>query len=296
LTEQEKPPKILNVIFQGLIVFFQDTSDEDPKKHKITALMPNVGADHSYRAGNWLAEVSLAAESYKLTGVKAGDKLFNPREHTMLPKVSLRQVVSRHEVFARIELDLPEQLWSFRTVTLDEDVFVDPRFLQQHGLKEMLVANTHIFTYHVKDGSELHDVRLGEHPWAPDADYDATVANLHVIAGPECRPRVAHNIDEFHTATALMNDVELRLKENTGLLPPIPSQTTINERVQGVSQAELEDLTSRYIRLTEMGRIIRRRKIGPDQRPTPQDIGGVWEVIDELSESLSCGTSGGRQP
>jgi hypothetical protein len=294
----ESKTKTLNVIFQGLIVFFQNRADTNGLR-SITALIPNLGTDHAYRAGNWLSEISLAPGAYQLGKVDLdGDGDFCEKEHTILKGLNIRPVLSQHELCVSLQLPQPHHIASFRTVSIPRSAFVNPACLPC-DMKCLNVAHTHIFTYKVS--GHLHDVRLGDvnpdknstdiaaaHPWAPDADHCSEIANLHVLASPETRPRVPHHVDEFHLAASLLHDFELQLKENLPYLPPVPSQQEIDDRgVKGVIQAELEDLCSRNVRLGEMGRVI-RRKIDAAGDDGLLDIGGIWSVIDELSEPLAC--------
>ena len=54
----------LNVILHGLFAF-------DHQNDEIVAHIPNMGSEHTYKAGTWLAENALAEHSnLKLTGVK----------------------------------------------------------------------------------------------------------------------------------------------------------------------------------------------------------------------------------
>jgi len=52
----------LNVLFHGLFVFVD-------RPNGIEVLIPDMGADHVYRAGEWLGETTLARGSYELSGV-----------------------------------------------------------------------------------------------------------------------------------------------------------------------------------------------------------------------------------
>ncbi|MBL8219418.1 MAG: hypothetical protein JNL62_09315 [Bryobacterales bacterium] len=280
--------KRLNVIFHGLFVFVQNM--RRGRRAGITALLPNVGPYHGYLAGNWLSELSLAPGDYALTGVETGDGEFNRRDHFLFRNCRTRPSVSRFELYAQLSLPQPEFIWSLRSVDM-------PARTRRGELVTVRAAHTHVFVYRVSEKGELFDIRLGEHPWAPDADYVSDFANLHVFNSPETRPRVAHHLDEFQTATSLLNNIELRLDDTPPLLPGIPGRNSFPAAVQGVARAELEDLSSRNIRLGEMGRLIRKIMLRADKGYSPNkwlDLGSVWEVIDELSEPLSCTTPGGQ--
>lgn len=270
--------RYLNIIFHGLIVFIQ-RRDRDNKRSGIRVLIPNMGPNHAYLAGNWLGEIALAPGSYELRGVEPGEAKFDPERHTMLPETFQRPALTTHDCWVQMDVPQPHLIWSTRHVTLQA---VDGRGNQF----AMPAAHTHVFTF--KASGHLHDIRLGEHPWAPDADHTSTFANLHVFASPESRPRVSHHVDEFHLANTLLYNVELRLAEAPPHLPPIPPRREFPALLRNmVARPELEDLASRNIRMTEMGRLVRQGK-------TP-DIGSIWEVVDELSEPLACTTEGGDE-
>lgn len=270
--------KYLNVIFHGLIVFVQ-RRDVDNKRNGVRALIPNMGPNHAYLAGNWLGEIALASGTYELRGVKAGTAKFDSQRHTMMEGAFQRPALTTHDCWVSIEMPQPHLIWSTRHVILDaEDGRGNPI--------RMPAAHTHVMTFQV-DGA-LHDVRLGEHPWAPDADHVSTFANLHVFASPESRPRVSHHVDEFHLANTLLHNVDLRLTQPPPHLPPIPPRNQFPILLRGmVARPELEDLASRNIRMTEMGRLVRTGKT--------LDVGSIWEVVDELSEPLACTVEGGDE-
>ncbi|MBL8177227.1 MAG: hypothetical protein JNK48_21310 [Bryobacterales bacterium] len=274
----------LNVIFHGLFVFLQHRGNGG--RTGITALMPNVGPYHAYLAGNWLAELALAPGEYDLTGVEPGDGEFNPMHHDMLRDSRRRPGLSQHELYAQLHLPQPSFIWSLRSVQMEART-------RKGDKVKVQAAHTHVFVYAVK--GKLFDIRLGDHPWAPDSDRVPRIANLHVFNSPETRPRVAHHLDEFQTATSMMHNVELRLDDPPPLLPGIPGTKEFPAAVQGVARAELEDLASRNIRMAELGRIARRILLQPDRTAAAKwlDLGSVWEVLDELSEPLSCTTPGG---
>src|SRR5438874_13496708 len=67
-------PGKLNVIFHGLFSFDQE--------EEIIAYIPDMGSEHQYTAGNWLAETSLEEHGeFILDGVIPG----RPRENRLLP-------------------------------------------------------------------------------------------------------------------------------------------------------------------------------------------------------------------
>jgi hypothetical protein len=132
----------------------------------------------------------------------------------------------------------------------------------------------------------LPNVRLGDHPWAPDANPDLNSANLHIFASPETRPRIAHNMDEFHMATALLSNIDLHLR-TVKPLPAYPKQDQIDcdLGVPGlVVPEELEDLPSRNIRMADLGELRRQR----------QSLDCVWYPFEEFADPGSCTSPGAK--
>jgi hypothetical protein len=284
-------PNYLCVIIHGLVMLSQYDDGID-------ALIPNVGTSHAYRAGNWLAEIGFNPYDYQLRvqQVRPGHGAIDETRHTLIP-APVRRGLIEHECIVSISLPRPNiNVVSYRTVELDPtlDLFgpdaptVLQAVAQSTGYPHpspIRVSNVHIFLYKVVPGT-LPNVRLGDHPWAPDANPDLTSANLHIFASPETRPRIAHNMDEFHMATALLSNIDLHLR-TVKPLPPYPGQDQIDRElgVRGlVVPEELEDLPSRNIRLADLGELRRQR----------QCLGKVWDPFEEFADPGSCTSPGGK--
>src|SRR6266550_3204575 len=66
-------PGKLNVILHGLFDFNQETKDKNKEKDEIAVYIPNMGSAHLYKAGNWLAEITLEeGADLRLEGVTNG--------------------------------------------------------------------------------------------------------------------------------------------------------------------------------------------------------------------------------
>src|SRR5215468_5726887 len=71
-------PGRLNVILHGLFAFDQEK--------RIIAYIPDMGSEHQYKAGNWLAETTLEDQAdLTLEGVNPG----KPRVNKILPDHNL---------------------------------------------------------------------------------------------------------------------------------------------------------------------------------------------------------------
>lgn len=95
-------PGKLNVILHGLFALFQD--DE------LTAYIPNLGSEHVYKAGNWLAETTLAEHSdLRLERVKPGTNKFSP-DHNILFQGAVHAAMNTHQnqsIYATLRLPYP---------------------------------------------------------------------------------------------------------------------------------------------------------------------------------------------
>ncbi len=289
----KQQPHHLFVILHGLVMLSQTKDGFD-------ALIPNVGTGHAYRAGNWLAEIGFNPYDYRLTMQQAtpGTGIVRPDRHTLIP-ARVRRGLIEHECVVTISLPFPNvDVASYRTVALDPKK--DLIGSDAHGVLRAVahataspaasliyVSNVHIFRYDAKPGT-LPNVRLGDHPWAPDANRELASANLHIFASPETRPRVAHNVDEFHLATAMLSNIDLHLK-TVKPLPAYPDQKTIDSDLKVATRLvvpeELEDLPSRNIRMSDLGDLRRRR----------QSLNNMWDPFEEFADPGSCTSPGATE-
>src|SRR6266852_2607314 len=112
-------PGKLNVIFHGLFGFDQETKT----KEEIAVYIPNMGSAHRYKAGNWLAETTLAKGEYKLEGVTKGstDNKLNKDRNIVLDDVAVKANPDKPP-YATLRLPYPSlPIQSLRRLTIPAD-------------------------------------------------------------------------------------------------------------------------------------------------------------------------------
>lgn len=255
------PPTLyLNVIFHGLCVFVERKTD-------IAVFLPNMGDEHVYRAGTWLAETSLKRGSeFVLDGVKSGRALFDRQKYLFIP--NLRR--SRKQPFVRMTFPRPLEIFQLRPVTLQDKL----SGATASKLPSREWATQTVFRYEVGD---LGALRLGEHPWVPA--FVGDTANLHIYAEPEVGQDLGHSRREFEKGVELFKDVSLTLN-TVPLVPPVEKENL----PKGVSAVELDDLIPRSRRLALMGRF----------QKTARSLDLVWDDTEPFGGSPSaCGNVSG---
>ena len=173
---QENDRQTLYVIFHGAIAFYQtDTS--------ILALIADLGSDHQYLAGSWLAEQELERGSvHALTGVQAGAAKFGS---PIFPAADVdctghhcdamgSQAMGPNAPYAILQFPLPCQV-----TPMFEAVLADGSIQGVNG--EQRIPFTPVFQYTVNGKP-----RLGSH-WPgdgiePSSEADLQYRTLHVFA------------------------------------------------------------------------------------------------------------------
>src|SRR5437867_7389342 len=196
----------LNVILHGLFAF--DQGD------KIVAYIPNMGSEHVYMAGTWLAETALAEHAdLTLEGVTAGKKEDNNRlnrDHNIM--VGDAPVTANghecHCVHATLRFPYPPKKFEIRSLRR----FIIPakalggadmkRIVR--GRKEVQSATVQVLTYPFENDADL---RLGDHPWEPVLEWDPafkeSFVNLHVFSEPERNSTDNHLRQAFQASVGL---------------------------------------------------------------------------------------------
>lgn len=253
-------PGKLNVILHGLFTFFQ-TSDG------ITAFIPNMGSEHVYRAGNWLAETALAQQAdYTLVGVDPGGlATFNPQSNIILKDATLSDVNCCDRVYATLHFPVPDAIYSVGQLTIggdkiggDSAVKIDglPANPAQRSGTTLHSSSVQIFTYNFSSDAEL---RLGQHPWEPV--FEDGFVNLHIFSEPERTPDQDHVRHAFQMSTGLFTGIDLSMRgpmNPEGQTPVLPG---------GVDPLELQGLIRRQRWLGVLGRGIKEGR----------DINGIWD-------------------
>jgi hypothetical protein len=252
-------PGKLNVILHGLLAFDQETIE----KEEIAVYIPNMGSEHLYKAGNWLAETTLAKGDFKLEGVLNGstDNKLDKDRNIILGNVSVKKNPERPP-YATLRLPYPSlPIQSLRRLTIRADgLDGKTKATVLRGRDAVQTATVQVLTYPFESDASLS---LGDHPWEPVLE-DGYV-NLHVFSEPERNPTEKHLRDEFKDSIGLFEGVDLTLER-----PSQPADLDAERKEippPGVHELELEDLVQRQRRLAVLGRAIKESR----------DLNTIWD-------------------
>jgi hypothetical protein len=241
------PKAHLNVLFHGLFVFVE-------KETEIEVLIPDMGSDHVYRAGEWLGEITLQPDKvYELTGVTGGGGAFAPDKNMIVR--DLPASTGKKGVCARLKLLRPKNITSLRPVTLGPDCLTIED--EKNLVTSRTVSAEHVFTYDI-DNDDPTQVKLGDHVMSTSAqkfkDGDFYM-NLHIIAGPDHAEQEPHVKGGFDRAIELIP----HLQDKVTLIHPrkFPLLKRTDELPAGCIFEEFLELNQRVERLAYYGRDIR---------------------------------------
>jgi hypothetical protein len=256
----------LNVILHGLLSFDQETKE----KEEIAVYIPNMGSEHLYKAGNWLAETTLAkGADLKLVGVSKGstaNKLDKDR-NMILGDVP---VIKNPDTYATLRLPYPSlPIQSLRRLTIPADGLEgNAKATVLRGRDAVQTATVQVLTYPFASDADLMlvandpNLKPGDHPWEPVLE-DGYV-NLHVFSEPERNSTEQHLRYEFEASIGLFEGVELTLTQPA---QPADLDAEKKEIPPGVHELELEDLVQRQRRLAVLGRAIKESR----------DLNTIWD-------------------
>jgi hypothetical protein len=267
----------MNVLFHGLYVFIE-------RANKIEALIPDMGDEHVYRAGEWLGETQLRRGEYTLDNVRGTGGGFDGTKNLIVD--GFEKSSSREGVYASIIVPRPNSIVSLRTVTLDEAALTitDPAKVSSRNVSTIQVLN-----YTIDDPE---NVTLGDHVFTRSVQQsgDSFVFNLHIIAGPDVGEQPEHTIDGFGRASALLPGVEKLLQlHHSPEIPPVPLQAV----PPGCVHAEFIDHSERVLRSAFFGRRIRQALLANPPKPLPsfdemQGIGGDLKTCTFLISRIAA--------
>jgi hypothetical protein len=259
----------LNIILHGLYIIFV--------KDEITVYIPNMGSEHAYRAGNWLAETTMDEGDFRLEGTnsQSTDKHpFKPEDNILLRHVRVTDANCCDRVYATLHFPLPNSVLSLGKLGVpkggiggDSKDQIDP----QSG---KFSATVQILTYDFESDAEL---RLGDHPWEPV--FDDGFVNLHIFSEPDQAPEDDHVRHAFQMSMGLFTGVDLSLQKP---LDHTALDTKVEKTPPGVHPLELKSLLMRLQWLTALGRAIKEHR----------DLNGVWDDPVALGDAGSCSGGG----
>ena len=241
-------PGRLHVILHGLFVFRE-------RGDMMEALIPDMGHEHAYLGGTWLAETHLMDRTnYLLSGVNRPKKpaRFSSQVNIVLAAKTRAEMADhghQHGVYATLLLPCPEKIESLGRIPLnpDKDLGGDDK----PKVKARAISTVQVLTYSFDNDALL---RLGDHQWEPVPDADGCV-NLHVFSEPERHPNHNHMRLAFQVSAALLTGASLTLRRPPGLADLAAEEKEIPP---GIHRLELEDLIQRRRRLQVLGQAIRQ--------------------------------------
>ena len=165
----------VNVIFHGLFLFVK-------QKGFMDVLITNMGHDHVYRAGTFLAEETLMpapiSTPYFLDGVTGGDASFDTSNNIVFDDKDFNHRAPASEVYARLVLPIPIEIVSLRPTEDALEADYDP-----DGVVDgKNPCGVQILRYHADD---LDAVALPPHEATLGKNKGGTVLNLHIISEPD---------------------------------------------------------------------------------------------------------------
>jgi hypothetical protein len=265
----------LNVILHGLIVFFED-------EEEIVAYLPNMGPEHAYKAGTWLAETAIDEHADLKLNIgqevpKASKNKFEPTDNFFLKGVRPCTCgCENHTIYATLHLPYPhEEIHSLGPITIPEGSLDGADKGKVTGFQS---ATVQVLTYHFDNDADL---RFGDHPWEPVVELDTdgtTHVNLHIFSEPERSPNEDHVRHAFQVAMSVFAGLNVMLVR--------PARPGLEEvpypNIPGVIKLELEGLTQRRRRLDILGRAIRESR----------DLNSIWDAPIPFLDPNSCAGSG----
>jgi len=221
----------VNVIFHGLFLFVQQNGFLD-------VLIPNMGSDHVYRAGTFLAEETLLprplSSPYHLSGVTGRDASFDTAKNIVFEGQDYDHAASQDDVYARILLPVPVEIVSMRPTQDPLIADFDPGNL----VNNKNPCGVQVLRY---KAANLDAVQLVPHSAELGLNRGNVFLNLHIIAEPDRDLDVDHVRNGFEMALALLPGLSdpLIFIENYSTL----SQERNDDKVRGY--AAIETLTVR---------------------------------------------------
>jgi hypothetical protein len=264
----------LNVIFHGLCVFVG-------RKTGFEVLLPDLGPEHVFRAGVWLAETNIKpGAEIRLEGVVPGSAILERRKNLMvLPeKTDHFPRSASKKPFATLALPRPKQIHSLRPVVLTPGLdlvgsSVNSTYLYIRDDGKIWQSTLQVFHYEVANENRL---ALTNHRWIPA--FVNGVTNLHVFAEPETPQPIGHSISEFGEGSALFQGLDVR-RARASILPPF-SPTDLPP---GICVEELEDMVPRTKRMGYLGRY----------KYSGEDPGLAWDDQDPFGGDPTACVWGG---
>ncbi|HLK66711.1 MAG TPA: hypothetical protein VKU19_24920 [Bryobacteraceae bacterium] len=255
-------PGWVNVIFRGLFLFVERRPPQLGSVGYIEVVIPDLGSEHVYRAGNFLAEETLQRrgmpDPYFLSGVKDGNETFDDKANIVLDGFDYDPQAPG--VYARLVVPKPSEIISLRPTGSFQTLFDGTSKIHGHTTNSV-----HVLRYAADD---LCKVSLGGHPapLTPFCYHGQHFANLHVISEPDHSLNAPHTVHGFHALIGLIP----KLRTSVELVPGF--QTTVKPCTEiypdkGFAGIETSTLAELHHCLTETGKRWRWSQAGEHCNP-----------------------------
>lgn len=237
------PEPNVNVIFHGLFLFVE-------RQASIDVLIPNMGGDHLYKAGDFLVEETLLPRPlrspYFLRGVDPGSARFDLEANIVFRNQGFNAMAPPEDVHSRIVLPIPAAILSLRRTKDPYNADVDPQGLMNGkttcGVQILRYFASNLDAVHL----DRHTAELGSHP--PE---DPKFVNLHIISEEDFLTDTEHPRNGFDSALHLLPGLRatIHISNSTTLLPA----TTDDVKNTGISVLETLDTRERMRFLLQAG-------------------------------------------
>jgi hypothetical protein len=236
------PDPNVNVIFHGLFLFIE-------RKASVDVVIPNMGQDHIYQAGNFLVEETLAARPlrspYFLSGVVGGNARLDDQQNIVFQKHTCDALAPPEDVYARIVLPIPMEILSLRPTEQAYQADVDPQGL----MNNRTTCGVQVLRYFAPDLAQVrldgHTAKLGAHP-----PTGPKFVNLHIISEEDFVATADHPRQGFDRTLHLIPGLRGTIHfSNSTRLKSEPD----NHRAQGFHAIETFDTRERIQFLLQAG-------------------------------------------
>ena len=224
----------LFVFLHGNIVLLERQND-------LLAIFIDMGADHVYRAGNWLLETTIQRGTRaSLENVQAGSAGSSTLETTLKGVEFLHNSSLVHSVFTLKKPKVP--ITALRLTSTSQANLSITAPAVHHPPAGDALGGVRIIEY---DFDDVAKVKLDNFAWrAALFSPENRVSTLHLFAEPDGEVGPNHNREEFRTAALVLQGVNVDMQTVPSMAP-----LEICGYPQGLPRAEVETLFERRLLL-----------------------------------------------
>ena len=244
------------VVLNGAFLFVDDYGEPS-----LEVILPNIGAEHAYVAGNFLAEAALEqGKTFRLVGPKGNDgeapeTHFDHKRNFVFSEPVDLEKNPRGRIYSSLVLPRPDRIYSLSTSPTEGATFCfGKKGEKQRGFKlPQCGSGLQVFDYYEDFTGKLE---LKGHVWEPSLGRLKTgYPTLFVYADAATPvPMDNHRVRAFNAVVQLLSGVEfLMIQDTMGNCPP----DSEDDPGRILSMAEKMGLLERFGSLAALGRFIR---------------------------------------